>query len=1536
MQLKATNLKIGQNGQFTIDSATLQATAGIAQTLGIGGVLPFDVNTVSVKGLNNAPIRLDQFDVQVSGKFNFSIFDSLPAQPILRIGASGPITKQANTFNLTFRVELGAVKIQQTGAITLGFSGLHFDPLTLGATVTLGGFVDGQFVTTGANAFAATFDVKSAADTLNLGNSVAVTGGVTTVNGTTTLSLDGSFTTDFSLPGGIVQVKGAKLNFHLGLQLDTGFQLVGKPTITLQGLSVAETSVKFGGVLTMKANNGVVHFNAAVGQPVLTVSALTIGVANPTTPDGASAGVTVGGNFGILADGSIVVLSGVNLQSFGFNLPPITLGDSFEIHGGLTLAIQKINNTDVLVGRIIGGFNFQDIKADIDLVVTQFGPVLATVTAPLAVPIGPSGLVLSGVTGGIIFGSTIPDVQDPLALIGPDSDPRFQDPLKQANAFPGGLEAFIASKVSEAITSHTNTLQTGFTLILSGQFTHVAAPGTLSANLTLGTNVNLTHASGASTGVKFLGFGDLVLQGFSVGDAKVILDLTDPLAPKLSAGFQTPTPGSPLAALLPNNATFVAQIDTKGLVIGTVIGVRTFVDRVVSASLASAQGFFDDVLNRMADRIVADPTRPLGMVVLDANGDGILSAAEKSGLANPTAFRQTFRTQLQKLLPASFKDFSVGSGQILSGQLAKLAKTAQAFLGDFTDAVAAAMKAAPSQNFASFTGNLAQAVRNVFDATSQPLLAFAGIIQKAVADAATAAGDQIDPSLLISGKIQPTIFGIPFGTSKAEGTVVINKSGLLVQTTFNVLDLISLFEPGAQANILLNSSLPVTDKITATIKLPFGDVFPDLAKGNLPALNPVDGKFLIGLQGQASIEGFQLNQVSGTIFRRNDAAGLAQLVQIVDANGDGIRDAAVIPGRIQIADTATFNKLVANGGVLLDGLLTVPKLISDPADVITRVVPPLQTALGVITTSGLPSLQGIGNTIRGLVQDPQNALANPNLLQTLITQLSGLGQAASVAAAQLQIAQTILNEVTPLSDVQLFIPNLLDAGANANAAYFTGDVTGKLFGLPLTNATISAANGTLRVNATIPLVGMSGQFVLDRGSNGRLRAGGELTLTTAQLQSTLTNLGVPAGLFSDFTANAKLRLYSPGFDPISTDALKQTGGIELTAGLSIVNLVNNTNFLFRITPSATGTVPNFVASAHVPQLNIPGLNSSQLTLGNYDLHFTKSGNALSLHVNGGVNLFGSSAKAEGDLQVGSNGVFGFVRLTNSNGTAFQAAGENGFQFNGDFYLLVNTTGTTQSVTINGRTLTVAVRSGRLHVEGGLTMAGYSLTGRFDLLVGTNGLDVTSDASLTLGQFGVFRTTDHFTINSSGISASIALSKLTPPNPLFDVSGNFVLNINVQHNGAPSVAVSVTNGVLRLDNDFSLTGSMTIGVVNGVFEIAASHLHTSLFHGAIQADFSGTVRSNGQVNLIASTGFQSNTLGLKLSANISIQLIRSASGAFSFAAFGGGSASYVIPNVGEFPVSNVAVMMDRSGNVTVSGSYTIPFIGTFTLNLSFKL
>ena len=204
-----TNLTLDRaTGKFGADSVDV-SSAGFVQTIGLGGVLPFDVTDITVTFPDHTD--LDRFAVAVEGRFDFTPFQGLPFTPEIGLGgvAVTPTSPpDQNHFSFSVSIDNGVVRPLDVSDITLGFSDLHLGGFTLAADLHLGGFVDGVLQNT-------------------VGGSISVAGGIDVVSGSLAATVDGSITP--TADGAVVDASGdvtvtATIGSSPSIELD-GLQL---------------------------------------------------------------------------------------------------------------------------------------------------------------------------------------------------------------------------------------------------------------------------------------------------------------------------------------------------------------------------------------------------------------------------------------------------------------------------------------------------------------------------------------------------------------------------------------------------------------------------------------------------------------------------------------------------------------------------------------------------------------------------------------------------------------------------------------------------------------------------------------------------------------------------------------------------------------------------------------------------------------------------------------------------------------------------------------------------------------------------------------------------------------------------------------------------------------------------------------------------------------------------------------------------------------------------------------------------------------
>lgn len=1574
LTLSGTGLHYTRADGLTVNSLRLEAGDGL---VAIGGVVPFTVTSLQVQGNGGGPIRLDSFSVTVAGTVDLSVFDALPGTPIFRIGEQA-ISGPAQPLDLTLRVTDGRVTVERTGPITVGFEGLTLGPLTAGATLTLGQIIDGK-LDTSQQRF--TLDLDSSPVNLVADVSITTSGGVTTLDGS------GSVTFPRIAPEGMpFTLTDLAMALHLNLKLGPDLRPIGTPSLTFESGLVGGATLEVNDWVRFEATETRFNFQAEDDDVFVTFGRLRLVFGEGFEVLDGWHGEA--GGFGVRADGQLVLFDnafadvkippgadiewpdwlpirfdrlgfrfgdqtiqgvpasfsapdplaqplavlddlrdfsiivsggfernamwpitasvdgleinvprlvdyarGVPGAPFPFRLPggsigvgPFDLGENLSVRGQLSFGTVEHAGREAMYVIVVGGLQYQDIGADVTLAISTFGPVIASVSVPLAVPLGPTGFLLSGVTGALLFAHQVPDVDGPQSLIDPKNDSRFANPLDQVQA--DGIDAFVRDRVLASLREGRRTWEQPFTLLLSGAFTHVAAAGLVSGTLTLGANVAWRPDPGVSRGVKLLGFGSVSAIGIPLGEMRTVLDLTAPLEPKLDFAFSTTTTNNPITFLFPVNATYDVRIDTKGLVPGVLLGLRTFVQRVGQAGLTAAELFFRDALDRVADAVRAG--RP-GLLVDVLYGGSVpnLSAA---------VFRIDFRQRLLNTIAANIDTLTADPGQLL-----RLSRMGQELVRQLLDELQARMPANPEDVFAELTDGFGQGVKDLLRGGKRALIAFAELMKEGIRQAAVDATELFDPAVLIRGKIQPQIFGVPLGHPTNAVQLRFGKRGLFVSFAVDATRFSLLPALGTAA---LAVPLPFATVTRFDLQFPFANGFRDLALGRIPGFAADSPNWLVGVSQTAGVLGFE-SQLTGMLFPRGNEGLMRDRVQIVDADNDGVRDAPLDPLKLQVPNQALFDRLVAHGGFLFDGSLRLPRLLTDPFGLIAQ--------------------------LDGFLPDPEK---DPLRFFEALTRLPAA-----------------LGEQEQVGQFQLFIPDLFQTGltsaqrnARANAAYLEGFLTHKLLGLELSRGRISADAQRFLVSGHIDALGLDAQFQVDNRNGQFPRLMAEVGLTSARLAALLVKIGLPADWVNNVaSASSKLRVFSPGFDPASSDRIKTTGRIEFAGKLAIPGVLGQALFAFKVTPGASGLVPDFVARGQVSSLSLPGMQSStRLRLQNFTVELSKQGSSLAIELDGSAVLFGKNLRAAGRLVRQADGWVGVLTLSARD--AKEASVGSGFTLSGGMMLAVNTTSTARDMTVAGKVVTVG-RGGLFVVDGRLGLKGFVLDGRFRMSASGTAVTVAGDAELGLRGFGHYRAAGSFTVSDAGLIGSFGLTVDRLSNKLFALEGNFRLEVNTSDTVRTVSGVTLERGVsIEVNNVnlhlkplgdlFRLTGSARIeyrpngpGLFDDVLALVvpeARKLKLELFKNTVPGFngftglFSGEVRSDGFINLTASLAVNARIFDLGLSGSAKFTLRRELNDNIRF-----GAAFTVTSTWKGNKVAGVNVSLTPEGLLTASVSAGTP-------------
>lgn len=633
-----------------------------------------------------------------------------------------------------------------------------------------------------------------------------------------------------------------------------------------------------------------------------------------------------------LADGEFPIanLGGVFIGIQPFDLVP---GSSFKVGGGIGFgSVEGDDGDPVYFIRLQGDFQYNNMGAGLELVISEYGPVLGRISAPLGIVLGQTSLMISGVEGGIVFGGpAFPTVSQPEELL---TNPLFLNPLELT-------QTQITESVRQAVANGEFTWERSITLALSGTLTTVAAPGIITANGLIAVNVDfqpdppdaeprneLRQLLEGTPDLRLFGSVDVKMFGFPLGDAGLLLDFSEPLAPQLNFAFAAPPPSNPLAFLFPAQAVFTVALDTTGLIEAPLVGMYTFTKQVL------AEGG-QVVLERIAAELDQNRHRPLAQLLLDTNDDRDVSTRPE-GDSSSTFYEDdqdiTAEFILSRLigfednnangrfddgdtvsldlagaspnrvpgmLPASLTDIENLSERDLARTVnLAVALTNEFFLLgiDFNGYIAALFtRDDPNSTPARRSAAAAQVAQLELEA-AELVREFSAILTGAALNAIQAGWATFDPTLKIRGAIQPTFFGFPMGPPEAAVELIVSKDFVSFGLTASIINILKELSPmlGGIAGRLFIEAVTggFNDRITiqAGLALPatliesfitglspeqLGD--PQSLIGELNAtgltqelldlINPFTSPWEVLVNGDLEYQGFKVARLNGFMFR---------------------------------------------------------------------------------------------------------------------------------------------------------------------------------------------------------------------------------------------------------------------------------------------------------------------------------------------------------------------------------------------------------------------------------------------------------------------------------------------------------------------------------------------------------------------------------------------------------------------------------------------------------------------------------------------
>jgi hypothetical protein len=541
--------------------------------------------------------------------------------------------------------------------------------------------------------------------------------------------------------------------------------------------------------------------------------------------------------------------------------------------------------------------------------------------------------------------------------------------------------------------------------------------------------------------------------------------------------------------------------------------------------------------------------------------------------------------------------------------------------------------------------------------------------------------------------------------------------------------------------------------------------------------------------------------------------------------------------------------------------------------------------------------------------------------------------------------------------------------ASANATLTGGngfDVNG-LFSLQFNTTSAAVTISGVTIAAFTVRVAVNGHIQLLQGTVGEpsFRLIGALTIEVSGANLRVRgNVTVDTIRFTDLAASLDLQISTAGI--LASIVLGSTPGSSASTTIDRTGLELNARFRLEINTTATSgsvtrirvdpTTGAVVTVSGIPQMETVaisartvrifaagnlqlrdgiGLTSSDSFLINGGLTLSVSGGDISLGIVGFVNL----GRIGSDLTLSVNSsitvtIIGAVGSLILGGTGTPNLAGTGFSIDAYFRLEINTTTVSQSVSrpavsfstgaLTGTTtVTIPERTIRLAASGNLivgTSGLFNVHGYFEMrFSGLNlGLSINAGFNFLGSRLDVDGAATIYTGASRGIAFDLGMSLNGDTTPLLSTSGfttnaGVRLQINTRNTSSDgllggTVRVRV-NGNLRIDS-FAFTGGLNFTASSGLFS-ASVNVSVNIF-GFTNVNVTGSIRSDGFVNLDGSAGISVGNAFLGASLTLTVHFDASAGGVGDFSATAVGS--------GHFSGASASA----SGTLSEGGNLTLTF------------
>ena len=309
LSLSADNMRFTRNGTFSMDAAELVASQGALETLGLAGVLPFDITRIHVAGIDNKPFTTQDFaaEITIDGEFDFRYLDDTPLKnPQVTIGTEG----QNNQFYV--HVHPGRRRSVHRGHRSHHGRDsriLEFGPLTINTSLTVGAYIDGAFFDNDVDkgvVFSGFFDALWIQGETSIGAGITLNEGRLDLSPESThLAANATFDVTFVDPDSPFTFEKLGLTFDLKLDISKSFEVLNLG-LFVQNAKAEAVEIHFGDLFKMRATGVIFDFTVFASDnvsdlPFATFGSLNVTFGDPDLGDGNPLSGLGGsaGNFGV-------------------------------------------------------------------------------------------------------------------------------------------------------------------------------------------------------------------------------------------------------------------------------------------------------------------------------------------------------------------------------------------------------------------------------------------------------------------------------------------------------------------------------------------------------------------------------------------------------------------------------------------------------------------------------------------------------------------------------------------------------------------------------------------------------------------------------------------------------------------------------------------------------------------------------------------------------------------------------------------------------------------------------------------------------------------------------------------------------------------------------------------------------------------------------------------------------------------------------------------------------------------------------------